>query len=356
MRRDHRIRILQRTLLLGAAGLALQLPPAPAAAQTGSASRVEEALRQTDEALSRAQDVVVESESQRARDVLENANRVQTNAWGQFRARRHTMAAQLTVEAREMAARAVTFAREETSLRNRARREGEKAGRALSLAREQIGNSTDSQVHRLLEQAAALIERGRVKFGEQRYAAALRLAVSAQQLVRQAVGLLGDGSVDGSLRVVRELERTDQLIERTGVVVDESGNPEALRLLEQGRDLQARAWEGYRADRFRAAMAGTREARNVVNRARALAQGPIAPEAVSRALAETQRLLEHAANVVTDSGNEQAASLLERARNHQARADRFLADEELRKALAETRVARSLIKRSLRLLDRDDVR
>lgn len=351
MRRHSPHRPVPILALLLAAWTMVQFAPAPATAQTGAGDRVASALRQTDAAIERAQRVVAETDSQRARELVEMAVGIQSNAWEQYRAGGTVAAARLTGEARALATRAIGMARDDASLQNRARHETEKAHRALARAREMIGGGGEPQAIRLLEQAGGMIDRAQVSYGEQHYQAALRLAVSAQQLIRQAVGMLGDGPADTGSRILRELERTDHLIERTSPIVTESGNPEALRMFEHGKDLQMRAWEAFRADRLRAAAASTREARNAVNRARSLAQGPIDPAMVERALGETDRVLAHAADLISDSGSESAAGILERAKSHQMKARRFQDEGSYRQALAETRVARSLAKRAIRVAD-----
>jgi tetratricopeptide (TPR) repeat protein len=319
--------------------------PAPAAAQD---DRVEEALVKTDEILARAADVVRESDSSRAREVLELARSVQDNAWSRFRDGRRLQAGTLTREARELGLRALNLAREDAGLRERARREGEKAQRAWEAARESLGDP-DGPARQLLEQARLLLEQGRVKFGEQRYEAAVRLFVSSQRLSRQAVGLAEP--TDGLPRVLRELERTDALLERVRPLVEESGSDEAERILQHAFDLQRRAKEALRDGHPRAALAGTREARQLANRARLLAHGPVDSASVERALAETDRQIGRASEILADAGDATADALLDRARDHQRRARGLLGEGDLRPALAETRVARSLAKRALRIAE-----
>jgi hypothetical protein len=312
----------------------------------GSGDRVEEALRRTDEALQRAREIVRETDSRRARELLERAAGLQDSAWKQHHGSHPVMAGRLTVEARRLALRAVALAKEDAALQSRARLEGERALRALQRARETFDGAPGPQAARRLEEARSQIERGRVQLHEQHYEAALRLTLSAQRLIKQALGSVA--GEDGAA-ATRELERTDRLIERVLPVVRDSGDEEARRVLDSGMSLQNEAWEALRAGRLRMAYATTREARGLVNRAAALVRGPVDVDAVARALAETDRLLEQAADVVRDSRNERAIQLLERATEHQERASRFLGDERLRPALAETRVARSLAKRAMRM-------
>lgn len=320
-------------------------------AAAGPADQVEEQLRATDEALQRAREIVRESSSDRARTLLERAIPVQEAAWNQFRNDRLLVALRLTEEAREIGSRALTLARQDQALEQRARREGERAERALLRAKELLGGPAPPAVERLLAQAASLLERGRVQYQEQHFEAALRLAVSAQRLIRQATGLVGGDHAEP--RVVRELERTDNLIERVEPIVRERGGNEALAALERGLDLQAKAWSAHAEQQYRVALAQTREARNLVNRARTMVTGPLDRDAVDESLAATQAQIDRAADLVRESGRAIALSLLERAQDHQLRAKRLVEQQQYRQALAETRVARALAQRATRLAEEE---
>ena len=113
--------------------------------------------------------------------------------------------------------------------------------------------------------------------------------------------------------------------------------------------VQSEAQEAYRDGRLVTAFTMTRQARNLVNRAALLAHGPLDDDSVSRALDETDRVLDTAAEIVDSSPSEIAEKLLEKAREHQVRAHDLADRGELRASLAETRVSRSLAKRALRL-------
>jgi tetratricopeptide (TPR) repeat protein len=339
-----------RELSTAAWGLLLTLflgSVSPCAAQ-GAGDRIREELMRTDDGLARAAEVVSESDSQRARELLKQARIVQDGAWGQFRSRHFTVAGRLTQEARKLGARALTMAREDNTLRNRAERELEKAARALRRARDELGENPNEQAVQLLEEARAQIQRGRQQLGEQNYEVALRLAVSAQRLIRQGAGT-GVGGSDR--RILRELERTDSLIDRARPIVRESGNEEAMRVLERAISLQDDAWGAYRDGRPRRALNFTREARSQVQRALVLARGPVDADRVAKALLETDRLLERAAEIMREAGDERAEQVLEKATEHQMRAKRLFDDEQYRKALAETRVARRLAMRAIRMVE-----
>jgi hypothetical protein len=344
------MRALSLGHLAGLIGVAVALTlirPLPVAAQLGG-DRVEEQLRLTDEALLRAREVVMDSRSPRAREILDRATAVQDDAWGQFRGDRPILAAALTREARLLAARAVSLAREDFSLEQRAERELEKAAAELERARDSLEGPPSEHAQRLLEEAREQIGRARAQIQEGHFEVAIRLAVSAQWLTRQA---LRDGAaVDGEI-VPRELERTDQLIERVRGVLEESGDETALRLLQQARDLQRSARDAYAGARPVVALAATRQARDLANRALDLVQGGVDAGSVSEALAETESYLQRASEIVAEAADERAAELLERAREYQRRAATAAGEEQMRAALAETRVARSLAKRAVQLAE-----
>jgi hypothetical protein len=141
------------------------------------------------------------------------------------------------------------------------------------------------------------------------------------------------------------------LIERGAPVIRESEHEEAARILDRAIELQAQAWEAYRGSRLRPALAFTREARGLIHRALTIVRGPVDAERVIRALEETDLLLDRAAEIVRSSGVDQAVRLLEKAIEHQSRARRFMEENKLRNALAETRVARRLGLRAIQLAE-----
>jgi len=324
----------------------------PAAGQ--GTERIEDELVRTDETIRRVSDIVREGDSRRARDVIENAEALQAQAWERFRDERPVLAGQLTMQARALAVRAMTLAREDASLRSRAAREEEKAERAWEHAREQLSERPSAHALRLLDEARTQMDRGRLQFQEQHYEAALRLAVSAQSLIRQALGSAAGGSA-GALSVTRELERTDRLIERVEPIVRESRNEEALRMLARAVSTQRTAYDEDRAGHPRVALATTREARAMASRALSMVRGGASDEsAVRKAVTETDRILAQAHETIAESRDERAIELLGKAFDRQLRAREDLDEGEFRRALAETRVARSLAKRALRLADGEE--
>lgn len=323
----------------------LATPPLDAFAQVITDDRLQEELERTDRALENADAIVGESRSQRAKDLLEQGHRVQTQAWETYRGGNSIGSMSLTLQARRFATRAVGFARSDDVLEQRARRELENADNMLRGATERIAENPSSPALRLLDEARAQIDRGRRQLGEQHFEASFRLALSAQRLIRQALEI-NDVAAGEPQRVERELERTDNMIERAGEPVRESHDQDAIALLDRATTLQRTAWESFRAGQVRAAVPRTREARQLAARAVARVNGPVSEQRVIEEIGATDRVLEQAREAIASSADPSASRVLENARMHQERANDLLGEGDLRPALAQTLVARRLATRA----------
>lgn len=323
---------------------------APAAAQTTDPrDRLSAELDRTDRILEQAREVVADSESERARTIREKAVELQEMARKLFEDcdRDHLTAcegaARATTRARREAFHAIRIAREQSSHEHQAARTIERAAHLLDEARAEVaGEDLSPRTEALLDEARAQLERARERHQARQFAVALELAQTAERLLREALGLGGRGEVNPE-RVRRELERTDRLIERASPTVHESGNAEAIRVLDRSVEMQARAHAQFGRERPLMALRLTRDARELVHRALRLGEGPVNQDAVERGLRQTDQLIERVEPVVRASGDEQAIRLLEAGLRHQERARAFFKEERLRAALAQTRVARNLV-------------
>lgn len=338
--------IITVTLLLSA--LLIAVLQAPADAQT--LAELERELRQTDESIELAREVVAESESERARVLLTNAVQLQQTAWQLFsncdgnNLRPCRSAAEVTVRARREALHAVQVAREQSSDERLAQQTIDRAQRmleeALAAVREQ--QTDDTRAMRLLEQAKSQLERANEQYRERQFSIAVRLANSAMSLTRQALNL-DDSTLIDRERIEKQIERTQHLIERSAGAIEESRDTRAQDLLRQAVSLQSKARENYSAGRYIAALALTRQSRQLAQRALGrVVEGPVDADAVASAVDKTDVLIERAESTVRSSGSENAVKLLDKAIERQVSARALLRENELKRALAQTRVARNL--------------
>lgn len=341
--RSARIPNISRIFLLWALVLGvLGAGSFPANAAPGDRALAQ--LERTDRILENARTLVSESSSERSREVLRLAENLQAGAWDQFRSGRFVIAAAKTLEARGLAIRAANLAREDTGLRHRALREIESAEAMLQDAVQDLSEGGQDLGRSLLDEARLQIERARTQLGQQHENAALKLALSAQRLVRQSLGAGGDRARPEILE--RQLSRTDVVLDRARNSVLESGDESARSLLDRAQSLQESARSAANEREVALGLARTREARHLASRALRQVVGPVTEERVRDEIARTDEILEQLREDLANSSDGMGESLLEIAERHQDRARELLQRGDSRDSLAQTLVARRLASRA----------
>jgi len=152
-----------------------------------------------------------------------------------------------------------------------------------------------------------------------------------------------------------QLGVTQRLIDEVAPRVEESDVRMVHEIFERANDMQGRATEMLEDGNCRMALRLTMQAREMVRRVVTLLEGGhhgrVTPEMAARAVRETDRLIERAEPVITESDNEDAQAMFERAVEIQGNARESLEDEEFERAFALTRQARELVARALRLVE-----
>ena len=179
--------------------------------------------------------------------------------------------------------------------------------------------------------------------------------INEEENSRQKARLF-EAAMRGAERVIRELDRegfarrqaeqqiagADAALARAAEVKADD-DEQAAGLLEQGRSLLTQARERLTEGDYRAATSMASSARALAQRIVRQSLGTIDAERVQTAIDQTETLLAQTTSL-TDEG---AARLAAQAREHQTEARSLLADGNLRRALAETRVAARLAQRAL---------
>ncbi|MCD6097797.1 hypothetical protein J7K18_02780 [bacterium] len=169
------------------------------------------------------------------------------------------------------------------------------------------------------------------------------------------VGFASADPPDVCREAEEQLEVTQGLIDEVAPRVEESDVRMVHEIFERANDMQGRAAEMLEDGNCRTALRLTMQARNMVRRVVAFLDGDhhgrVTPEMAARAVRETDRLIERAEPVITESDNEDAQAMLERAVEIQEDAREALEDEQFERAFALTRRARKLVIRALRLVE-----
>lgn len=309
-------------------------------AQEGDKARQE--LEKTDRIIEQAEPVIRESGNEAARHRFDDARNLQRDAWASFHQRQYFRAVSRTKAARLVILQALEMVKfDPRQVAEELRRTGDR----MQEVRPVIMASGVKEAINLWRIAEGEQETARRHYDVRRYGLALKFTFAARQHGRKAFDLVKRQG--GRERVVREIERTDQMLarakEEAGAVTDDR----ILELLLRARDWQHDAVEALHSGELLRALRTTLASRDLLLRAWEMAQGATNRELVEQALAETERLISDWRDVIRESGAEGARVLLERALEHQRKAHELFTARNLKPAFQETALARRLLNRAI---------
>lgn len=227
-------------------------------------------LEKTDRVIERLAEQAGDHADPQALRMLDEAQSLQRRAKSAVAEGNPRIALELTDKARQIAMRGLRL------LSSKADRENVERAIALTdqlidRAREIAVERDAGQVERQIAQAARLQDEAKSHFRQEDYEQALRLTLRARDLLRDALGGMARDLDPGEIEMA--LQGTDEILTRAREAVDDYDNELAAALLERADAKQKQAWEAFRQERLRAALANTRLARRMAQRAVAVAHG-----------------------------------------------------------------------------------
>lgn len=218
----------------------------------------------------------------------------------------------------------------------------------IARAQEIVSGTDNQQALDELGFAVRLQADARTQFAAGRLGLALDLTRRARLRADRAIALVR-GLPDPD-RVLVQLERTRELLDRVRERIEECDAERARALLRAAVDMQGRAEASAREGRYLAALQLTLSARERALRALRICNlEDNLHEAAERGLTRTDELIARARDLLQDRGNEQARVVLERAIEVQADAWSQFRIENFEASLRLTQSARTFAHRAIRL-------
>lgn len=344
------------SLILVALALALAafLAPAPSRAQGGDtgAANVEAFIERNAELLDVATALVRETNSVKARGLLETATSLHKQSVDLLGANSTLAASRVAVRAREVIQQTIAVAKREARVEEQATRVMERATTRLEQARQALEDSGSDDVipRRLILESADNLRRAREQMQEHMFETSLRLGESSLALSNRAIRMLRrDG---GGADVAEEIDRTQRVLDRvmeTRAALD----PALNRLVDQAVELQRRAVRSAEQGNAPIALEQTRGARNLALRALRAggAVGPSGEEDAIRAVSLTDELLDAARTALADAPSDALARRIEEAAQRQEDARRALQARDYPRAVTLTTGARDAVRAAMRSVD-----
>ncbi len=329
-------------LTLGLVLLVL-LPSVDSHAQSVGRDRILSALNQTDMLIDKARSVVQESRSRKARLTLETAITLQERAQIRARsdnysdARQNSLAYRLTLNAREEAKKAVSFARTETRMLEKHHRVSERARERLMNLQNRMSEAgiRDMRTRKMIEDARALLEKSRTNATQTNNRMALKLALNAEKLVDQAEERTRKANNLKNM-CQRRLQLMERLLTRAGSRVGESSTAMEKEQLNRAEIQLQQAKTMFAEGKYPACRAtivkSEKSMRSLMSRL-----GPGSEPAVQASLRQARRLYERLAGDEKENGDRDdrissARRLIDSAEDLAAKGDERKAMEHLSRA------------------------
>ncbi len=223
----------------------------------------------------------------------------------------------------------------------------EKTDRRIERAQGVVSESNNAAAEAELAQAVTVQAGARTQVAQGHPRVALDLTFRARAHADRAIALVN--RLPDPDRVLSQLERTRDLIERAREQIEECNQDRPRAMLRTAVDMQARAEDAARAGRYLAAIQLTFSARERVQRALRLCNfSDNLQEGADRALRRTDEVIQRAEDRVS-SGGDAARRELGRAQEIEARAHAEYRDGHFEASLRLTLSARAFALRALRL-------
>jgi len=218
----------------------------------------------------------------------------------------------------------------------------------IARAREVVSGTDNQQAIDELGFAVRLQAEARANFASGRLRIALDLTMRARLHADRAIALV-KGLPDPD-RVLVQLERTRELLERARERIEECNSDRARALLRAAVEMQGRAEISAREGRYLAALQLTLSARERAHKALRLCNlEENLNESAERALARTDELIARAREAVQQKDVEAAHRALDRAIEVEAEAWTQFRAEHFEASLRLTQSARTFAHRAIRL-------
>jgi hypothetical protein len=314
-------------------------------------------IDQNQELLLEAETLVRGTNSSKARTSLDAARQLHIASIKELESDRPLLSARTAQQARNAILKAIQLAKREANLEERALKTIDYAQRRNEVARallDEVGGGDSTPAGKLIEEATNQLLRAHRNMREHMFEVAIQSANASTDMSNRAIQLLKRDTVGPEL-VLREIARTEQLLERIDERADGMNNPQLNRMLADAHDFQNRARNDASSGRYLLAFEHTKRARNIARRIINRAGGSMesTAESAARAIELTDNLIERAYEIARDGSNDRAVKRLDDASRIQRNAHDAYNAGQYNRAVEFTRRARDVARKTMGSANRD---
>jgi hypothetical protein len=302
------------------------------------AGKIEAELDKTDRLIETTHQIISESGNAQSASYLERAVIYQEKAWDQFHAELYQSAQNFTDLARESLDKAVGAIKRSDENRSAVEHEIERTDEILSQTKEKVDQGGQRYSLTMMDNAVATQNKAHELFNENRQRMALTATLKARELAQK-----GLESTQEYGRVLRELEKTDQLLERTREMLGGLNLAQTPPVLANAIRLHEKAWELYQNKKYSQAYDNTVSARKQTLDAIDRFEKQVQKEHLPKVMEDLKTKAENIGDQLNQNYNKMAMRLLERAHDELNKADLSHNGGNTKKAMYHLRRANNFL-------------
>lgn len=342
-------RITIKSGLLIAMLMLLAVPIVSAQDGSNVVDNIRAALERTDQIIERAREMVRGSNAPASALTLEQAIGIQNRAWENFKrgtADGYTFAAKLTLQARELAKKALANARLSEQGNDAVENRLQRTEELLRRAHEQLPGNVDESLRTLFDTARRNLAQAWEFYRNGQYRPAVKLAAQVEKTARRLLEI-GNRQQNLSVNFERRLNANKEFIDRIQKQVANCNSETARNLLAQARAALDQASELGSKGRYEAATKQLQQARRLASQAADLCgRARELRTAFDRLKAEAERVRDE-----IPRNDETAKKLMEQVFSQLENARQFMDNQDSEGTAAALKAAQLTLKQLRRYLN-----
>ena len=337
-------------LTLGIALLAALFCGQALAQGTGNMATLERELERTETVLERAAELARGAGNAQAGELVKRAIEIQTEARISFRNGNWEISRVRTVAARKLAERAIALLMRPDERLERVESELERTDEMLFRARERIGPSAPETAHTFLESANRQQQQAWEMYRGSQLRPALRLTLRVREMLRKLAAQLSQAD---PARFEAMYRRTEDLVTRALEKASGSGVQTMMEQAERAREMLRLAQQDFEEGHPGVARRNLDQAHRIAQRVMRAGENRVTVEDFERLAQRYEARFEVVGRLLADNPDPTAGGLMNESQEHY-RLARELAPrsgDDLKRAMAEIRIAARLLERAQKALE-----
>jgi hypothetical protein len=337
-------------LILGIALLVGLMCSQALAQGPGQLANVEREIQRTDMLIERATELARTAGNAQAGELVKRAIDLQAQAKTAFLEGHLEAARILTMAARKHAERAVSLLMRPDERLERVESELERTDEMLFRARERIGPNAPETAHTFMEQANRQQQQAWEMYRGSQLRPALRLTLRVREMLRKLAAQLSQAD---PARFEAHYRRAEDLVTRALQKGQDAGDPTMIEQAERAREMLRLAQQNFEDGHPVAARRQLEQAHRIAQRIMRAGENRVTAEDFERLAQRYEAQFEQVAGRLADNPDPNASGLMNESQEHY-RLARDLAPgggDDLKRAMAEMRIAARLLQRAQRALE-----